>query len=549
MEFFPAAFTGFLLTMSFPETSMAWLSWVALLPLFISIIPMDGKRAFHAGLVTGLCHFLSLIYWIVPTISTYGQLPLYLALPILFLLALYLALYPAFFCLGVKFLDAAPLLAPLTGALLWVSLEYLRAGLFTGFPWGLLGYSQYMNLTLIQIADVTGVYGISFLIVLTNGGAAVLFCMIKSLAFKKKKHENSGTSIGFAMKKKPSFKERSLDRQSCEWKPIVFWGICLAVLFQAVFFYGGKRLEEIALQGEASEKIRVAIIQGNIRQAMKWDAEHKLDTVKKYCDFSLDAALDGPELIIWPETALPFYYNWDMPLSNEVDACIRKAGTTFLIGSPAFTPCGKETYLFFNRAYMINRFGIVTGWYDKRHLVPFGEYVPLGKYLFFLGKIIAQAGDFSPGPRDVLPLKFRTSSAGILICFELIFPGLARDVVNNGAEILVTMTNDAWFGCTSAPLQHFSMAVFRAIENRRSVARAANTGISGFINPAGEIMDMTALYKETNLTVSLPCFKIETFYTRRGDLFCFFCMFAIMAVFVLKLLVLKCNVQSNAKCV
>jgi len=181
---------------------------------------------------------------------------------------------------------------------------------------------------------------------------------------------------------------------------------------------------------------------------------------------------------------------------------------------------------------MVNRQAVITGEYDKVHLVPFGEYVPFGKYLAFLGKLTAQAGDFSSGKKDFIPLKFKDKKAGILICFEVIFPDLARKFVNNGADILVTITNDAWFGRTSAPFQHFSICAFRAVENRRSLARAANTGISGFISPTGDILITSSLYKEKFLTEILPCLKIKTVYTRYGDLFALICLIAIPVLFM-----------------
>ena len=183
---------------------------------------------------------------------------------------------------------------------------------------------------------------------------------------------------------------------------------------------------------------------------------------------------------------------------------------------------------------MVNKQAVITGKYDKIHLVPFGEYVPFGKYLAFLGKLTAQAGDFSAGKKEFIPLKFKNKKTGILICFEVIFPDLARKFVNNGADILVTITNDAWFGRTSAPFQHFSMSVFRAVENRRSMARAANTGISGFIAPTGNILITSSLYKEKFLTEKLPCLKIKTFYTRYGDLFALICLIAIPVMFMVK---------------
>lgn len=346
---------------------------------------------------------------------------------------------------------------------------------------------------------------------------------------------------------------------------MVIWLLSLLVMFGVVIGYGKVRISDIEKESAQAESVKVSVIQGNIEQVFKWDEAYQESTVTKYCNLSIQAAQLfkqqpdqkivrqdrkreredteqlKPDLIIWPETALPFYYSWNKKLSNRVDNCIKDAGTTFLIGSPAFKTVDKssKTYEFYNRAYMVNQNGAITGTYDKVHLVPFGEYVPFGKYLSFLGKIIAQAGDFSSGKRDTSPLIFSVaagdSSAGVLICFESIFPYLSRTAVKNGAQILVTMTNDAWFGYTSAPEQHFTMALFRAIENRRSVARAANTGISGFIDPTGKIIQVSNLFEDIALTQTIPSMRIQTLYSKFGDIFAFVCLFAIGAAFVLNI--------------
>ncbi len=533
-EYFPAVLSGFLLTAAFPKSELTFLAWIALVPLILNILhraeesrssafdkKFDNKKAFKSGFIMGLSHFLSLLYWIVPTISTYGLLPLFVAFPILLLLAFYLAIYPALFALGLSWFQST-YITPLIAAALWVSLEYIRSIFLTGFPWGLIGYSQYNQLNLIQIADITSVYGVSFMVVLTN------FVLAKVIM--------AAISNWYAATK---FKS-----------DVLIWIICLAAMFGGVIGYGKIRIAEMEKEADKSGKVDISVVQGNIEQVLKWDEAYQESTIEKYCKLSMEAAgadekefshAAKPDLIILPETALPFYYGWNKKLSFKFDDCIREAGTSFLIGSPAFKTIDESAkiYDFYNRAYMVNELGVITGSYDKIHLVPFGEYVPFGKYLSFLGKIIAQAGDFSSGDSDSQPLevaaKLHSSKVGVLICFEIIFPYLSRTTVKNGADILATMTNDAWFGYTSAPKQHFTMSVFRAVENRRAVARAANTGISGFISPTGKVLQTSELFKDTTLTNQVPSMKIETTYTKFGDIFAFICLFAIGALFVVNI--------------
>ncbi len=288
--------------------------------------------------------------------------------------------------------------------------------------------------------------------------------------------------------------------------------------------------------GQAIEKadhINVAVIQGNIGQSDKWEESFKNETLERYFNLTRAAALQKPEIMIWPETALPFYYPWDKNPTKRVDAFIAKTGISTIFGAPAFEPSG-DKFNYFNRAFLMNAKGIITGTYDKVHLVPFGEYVPFGNILSFLGKLVAHAGDFSPGKKDIKPLRFNDTSAGILICFEIVFPSLSRSHVNNGAELLLTITNDAWFGTSSAPLQHFSFGVFRAVETRRALARSANTGISGFIYPSGKILKTTRLFETTFLIESLPKLNIKTLYSRLGDFFPMICLVAMISLFVVK---------------
>jgi apolipoprotein N-acyltransferase len=229
-------------------------------------------------------------------------------------------------------------------------------------------------------------------------------------------------------------------------------------------------------------------------------------------------------LIVWPETATPFYYLDDARLTDIVRKGIQAAGTDFLIGSPSYA-VQKDRIDYYNSAYLIGSNGTVAAKYDKVHLVPFGEYIPLKKWLPFLGKMVENVGDFKTGQKGST-VSWRNYDLGIQICFEIIFPGLSRAMVQNKARLLVNLTNDAWFGTTAAPYQHFSMAVFRAIENKRSLIRSANTGISGFVDPAGRIVAATPLFEEAVLTRQVPVIDTATVYTRYGDLFAMGCLLA-----------------------
>jgi apolipoprotein N-acyltransferase len=231
---------------------------------------------------------------------------------------------------------------------------------------------------------------------------------------------------------------------------------------------------------------------------------------------SLAAAQNKTDLIIWPETATPFYLFRDPLLTSMVVEGIKEAQTGHLIGSPSVETAQNTDPAYLNSAYLVTPEGIAVGRYDKVHLVPFGEYVPFKRLLWFVGKLVAQVGDFKSGQRGH-NLEWRQFKIGTLICYEAIFPSLARAMVQNGANILVNITNDAWFGRTSAPYQHFSMAAFRAIENRRFLARAANTGISGFIDSNGRSMGTTALFEEASLAAHVALLEDKTWYSSWGD--------------------------------
>jgi len=227
----------------------------------------------------------------------------------------------------------------------------------------------------------------------------------------------------------------------------------------------------------------------------------------------------------------------EVPPTRMVMQGVQAANAHFLIGAPSFQLVGKEAD-YFNSAYLIGPGGEVLGKYDKAHLVPYGEYTPFKEYLPFLGKIVEHVGDFKPGVKGQT-LDMQGRKLGIQICYEIIFPALGRAMVQNGADLLITITNDAWYGTTAGPYQHFSLAILRAVENRRSLARAANTGISGFIDPAGRVLDPTPLMQEAAVVRELPLMDTVAIYTRVGDIFATACLIGSLALIAWELLRLR----------
>jgi apolipoprotein N-acyltransferase len=501
-----AAVSGLLLTGAFPKIGWDWLIWFALLPLLYALKDLPARSAFRMGFITGLIHFLSLLYWLVPVMRTYGYLPAYLSVTILFLLAAVLAVFTAAFSAGLAVFGRNSFRCLLMIPLLWVALEYVRSFIFSGFPWELLGYSQFNRLQLIQISDIFGVYGLSALIAFAN---ATLF--ISLLYFIKRRWQDTPISDRLAV--------GSI--------------IALIVAIVLTWSYGHWRLKTIDKRMATSPIARIAVVQGNIDQAIKWNPAFQIDTVQKYNRLSSSIIEQGPDLIVWPESATPFYFLYDIKPSELVLEGIQQTTKDYLIGSPSFVRKDEAVH-YFNSAYLISPQNKTMGKYDKTHLVPFGEYVPLKKWLPFLGKIVAQVGDFNSGKKGNT-LSWKNQRIGVQICYEIIFPGLSRAMVKNNASLLINITNDAWFGKTSGPYQHFSMTVFRAVENRRSLVRAANTGISGFIDPSGRVLASTALLKEAAVTQTVPLLKEKTVYTNIGDLFAQVCLAIVLLTALLEI--------------
>ena len=495
LNLFLAASSGFLLTLSFPKFDISWLAWFAFVPLFVAIRNLSLKNGFYLGLLAGLVHYLSLLYWLEHTMAAFGHLPFYVSIPILFLLSFYLALYIAFFSMVLTSLCSSPFSLLFSTPLIWVSFEYIRSFLFTGFPWELIGYSQFKMLHIIQISDIFGVYGVSFAIVLSNAIIFLIYLRLMDKSWQGKRVQTKLAVGGMA---------------------------AFIVILGAIWFYGKWRINNIHELAKISPSPKITIVQGNIDQAKKWDPAFQVSSTIKYIHLSSLSKDLKPDLVIWPETATPFYFMHNIKLSKLVLTGIHNVGTDFLIGSPALTR-KNDKIEYYNSAFLVDAAGNVKGRYDKTHLVPFGEYVPMKKWLPFVNKMVESVGDFDTGQKG-RTIRWKKSSIGILICYEIIFPTLSRAMVQNHASLLINLTNDAWYGRSSAPYQHFSMSVFRAVENRRSLARAANTGISGFVDPTGNIIENTQIFKDAVITQKVPLLQIETLYTRFGDVFAWACL-------------------------
>jgi apolipoprotein N-acyltransferase len=486
--YIPSAVSGAALIFCFPYFDLYPLAWVALVPFLVSLCGMTAGRAFKAGFVMGLFYFFGTVHWVYHSINHYGGVSFVPSLLVALLLAMYLSLYTAVF--GALFsyrTKDSTIPAALVAPFFWVVLEYVRSFALTGFPWSIVGYSQYKFLPVIQIADITGVYGVSFLVVAVNGALADFF-----IAGRRRR-------------------EKPLSQMS----PTYVAHALLLVLLAASLIYGSYRLGE----DRPGRPLKVSVVQGNISQNLKWDEKYKSDTLDIYRLNTMFARREAPSLIVWPETAAPFYFGYDKPYTEMMLRFQKALGTHLLFG--AITVKGDRRLA--NSAILFTPNGETAYVYDKIHLVPFGEYVPLRKLLFFIDKITVGIGDYVAGD-DHIRAKTPFGEFGTHICYEIIFPDEVRQSYRDGGDFIVTITNDAWFGRTPGPYQHFSFGVLRAVENRKPVVRAANTGISGFMDSNGRVLGKTGLFEAKVLTEEIKTDGTRTVYTRYGDLFVYFCI-------------------------
>ncbi|OGU09888.1 MAG: apolipoprotein N-acyltransferase [Geobacteraceae bacterium GWC2_58_44] len=479
-----ALLSGALLALSFPNPGISPLAWFAFVPLFAAAAGVPEKLAFKLGFAAGCTAYLGLLYWVNIVMISYGKLHWSVSGTLYLTLAGYLALYPGLVLWLMRRGEGRGIAAICSFPLLWVGGELIRSYLLTGFPWANLGYSQYRTLPLIQISDLTGVYGVSFLVAFAN---VVFYRVWISL----RQNEAPYPVRGF---------------------------LALLVLLAATLGYGFSALKT----PEQGPLQRVLLVQGNIPQDVKWDPAFQESTVATYERLSRKGCRSPGTLVVWPESALPFYLEGEPAYAARVKALAVELQSCLVTGSPALEREG-DLVRYLNSAFLITPKGAVSGRSDKLHLVPFGEYVPLAALFPFVNKLVAGIGDFSPG-KSAVPLETTGGKIGVLVCFEGIFPEVARAYVRAGAGVLVNITNDAWFGKSSAPYQHLCMTVFRAVENRVPLVRAANTGISSVIDSKGHIRGMTPLFEEATLGAQVRRGEGGSFYTRHGDLFALGCL-------------------------
>ncbi len=488
-----AAISGIFLFLSFPKYGLGLIAWLALVPLFFALRHVSSfKRAFALGFICGFIAYTGIIYWITYVVVNYGYLPLYLGILIMLLLVCYLSIYIALFAAGIYLLQRKVTLF-LAAPALWVCLEYIKSYLFTGFPWENLGYSQVNNYYLIQAADIFGVFGLSFLVLAVN--AAIYLLMIR------------------------------------REKKIIVGAALVFTLTGAVYIYGYLRADDIRQRMAQAPKLEVSLVQGNIDQSVKWDDFYQTRILDKYLQLSLNRTPQEKGLIVWPETALPFNYQRDVSRQKQVNSLPVETKSWFIFGAVSYE-YQQKVVDFFNSAYLLSPDGVIAGRYDKVHLVPYGEYVPLRDFFPFIKKLTAGIGDFLAGD-GYRPLTLADKKIGILICYEGILPHAARAYKRQSASLLVNITNDAWFGATSAPYQHFSMALFRAIETRLYLLRSANTGISGIIDPTGSVVAQTKIFETDVLQGQVGFLDVPTFYAKYGDIFVAGCYLFIIISFLL----------------
>jgi apolipoprotein N-acyltransferase len=510
--------TGFLLFLAFPgAVGFGPVAWVALVPLLLAIRNVSPGRAARLGLLAGMIHYVTLLYWVVIVLGRYGNLPFWVSVPALLLLALYMSSYLALFCVLVsRVWKQKEVLVVWIGPLLWVGLDFIRSFLFSGFPWQDLAYSQYKSLLLIQTADLTGHFGITFYIVLVNSVTALLFILWRD----NRAVARSSLSVLMTLR----------IRQA--WRSAVLPAFCIMLVVMA---YNFLRYRQISEEIEVSPKMKIALVQGNIEQDQKWSPAMRLKTIEIYTELSklaLEEGSEPPVLLVWPETALPFLIS-DNPYFNRLKKqLILKKKIWLLSGAPFYEKKGigklqqaTGKIISYNSAYLLTPEGEIGARYDKQHLVPFGEYIPFSNYLPLPGPLVENIGNFSAG-KPTRPLSCQSAEIGVLICFESIFPKLARDWTSRGANLLVNITNDAWFGRSSAPWQHLSMAVFRALENRRSLARSANTGVSAIIDPLGRMVATSPLFQPYYLVAEAPLLQAKTIFVGFGHYFGLICLLA-----------------------
>ena len=484
--------SGVINILIFPKPELTLLSWITLTPLLMATYKESrAGRAFSLGALSGAIFFFGSCRWMIYVLRDYGDLDWVGSVLAFLLLVGYLSLYYASFGLVFAWLSChLPQGCFLVAPVVWVSCEYLRGHLLTGFPWCLLGYALVDYTSLAKISTLTGVYGLSFMLVLINA-------LIASVAIKR----NRESVIRLVL------------------------AVLLLTTFTGLYYWSPS---VSARPGQLA-----SIVQTNLSPDQKWDLESKTAVLQELTRLSLSPlSMDKDwtsatiRLTVWPETPAPFYFNQD-PVFRQLMQSLAQESRSYLVfgfvdyKNPSNDLAQRDPY---NSMAMLSPRGDLVSQYDKIHLVPFGEYVPYPKVFFFIDKISTEAGNFKPGNQLVVSPLDEKHKIGGFVCYEAIFPELVRQFAKSGAEVLLNVTNDAWFGDSAAPYQHLNMARLRAIENQRYLLRAANNGISAIVDPDGRIVNRTRLDARVVLEAGFDFRSQQTLYTRIGDWFAWLCL-------------------------
>jgi len=511
----------------FPLPGLYWFAWIAIAPLLIALLqarpagalqldsamklaPASLLQAFLLAYVCGILWCAGTCYWVFDTMHRYGGLPVPAALMVLLLFCMYIGLYHGLFGLLVAAVARSSARRALVAApFLWVGVELARTRI-TGFPWELLGYSQTDNFLLTRVATLIGVYGLSGEIVLVNCAFAAAFLVAKP--------------------------RRRL---------LLVSAASAALVLQA----GAWIAPPIATADRSA-----LLVQQNIEVQADWTRDYFDQTLSSLTNLSVKnvaeasphgKAASGLDLIVWPESPAPFYAR-DPAFLHVVGGLARDTHTSVVAGSigvdPASMSTGPESKVF-NSALLVNPEGEAAGRYDKVHLVPFGEYLPFPSIFGFAGGLTKEVGEFTHGASRA-PLDAGSTRLGIFICYESIFPDEVRQFARDGAQVLVNISNDGWYGDSGAWKQHLQQTRMRAIENGRWLLSATNTGLTAAIDPWGRVVAQAPRKQRTALVAPYALNSGTTFYTRHGDWFAFAC--AIISVVVsLQSLVVRKNKKTN----
>lgn len=476
--------SGALLILAFPRKDISVLSFFSLVPLILILSREKPLKVVSSFFIAGVTFFSGLLFWLRLCLVHYGNFSGVTGLILVLLLAVYLALFWGILGLVQSFLYRR--WGKWTIGILpfsWTAMEFLQCMGNMGFPWGLLGYSQYKNLSLIQISRFTGVYGVSFLIVLSN------------------------VAVGYIL--------LNIARRKIFLKRVLLVILTVGIIFFLCEIYGVR-----VLKTEPEGNFTVSLIQGNVHW-LGGEGRSEEDVMENYLRLSQEAFAEHPELVIWPESFTPFLLTVPSPEMEKIKTLAQEGKTYLLIGGMDWQFQGQD-YHYFNSAFLISPRGEIVDKYYKVQLVPFGEYVP--KPFFFARHLVegAGGGGIERG-RQFTIFHHPRANFGVMICYESIFPNIARYLVKGGADFLVNITNDSWF-VGAGPYQHAYASIFRAVENNVSLVRVATTGLSFTINSQGRITGEIPARAITYLTDRIALSSGGTFYTRQGDVFSWFCL-------------------------